>query len=233
MKNTFTCLCLLWTALIFGQAKIDVQKEFESAARQYEKMLAAHTDTTRFPQSTNPDGSFRTMPASWWCSGFFGGSLWYLYEFTKDEKWKAAAHRWTMALEKEKYNTGTHDLGFMLYCPFGNGYRLSGNETHKQSYREVMLTGAKSLATRFDPAYGVIKSWNKFQQVYDYPVIVDNMMNLEFLFWAAKTSGNKDFYNICLAHADSTLKNHFRPDTSSYHVICYASGGKVLAKKTH
>lgn len=96
-----------------------------------------------------------------------------------------------------------------------------------------MLTGAKSLATRFDPSVGVIKSWDKFEKIYDYPVIIDNMMNLEFLFWAAKTSGDKSLYNICTTHADNTLKNHFRPDNSSFHVICYAPDGKVLAKKTH
>lgn len=94
-----------------------------------------------------------------------------------------------------------------------------------------MLIGAKSLATRFDPKVGVIKSWNKFQS-FDYPVIIDNMMNLEFLFWAARESGSKEFYNICLSHADSTLKHHFRPSGSSYHLVCYDKNGKVLRKKT-
>ncbi len=95
-----------------------------------------------------------------------------------------------------------------------------------------MLEGAKSLATRFNPKFGVIKSWEKHDG-YDYPVIIDNMMNLEFLFWAARESGDKELYNICISHADSTLKNHFRPHGSSYHVICYGGGGKILRKKTH
>ncbi|MDJ1483799.1 glycoside hydrolase family 88 protein [Cytophagaceae bacterium YF14B1] len=228
MKKLLVVVSLfVLTQFVAGQNGIDVKKQFTLAAQQYELLLKSHPDITKFPQSSNADGSPRDMASSWWCSGFFGGSLWYLYEYTKDPKWKDAAHKWSMAVEKEKNNTTTHDLGFMLYCPFGNGYRLTKNET----YKDIMLTGAKSLATRFHPEYGVIKSWEKFAN-YDYPVIIDNMMNLEFLFWAAKESGNKEFYNICLSHADSTIKNHYRKDNSSYHVVCYDKGGKVLAKKT-
>ena len=216
-------------SLCFGQSTLDVKKEFLFAAKQYEGMLAAHPDLTQFPQSTLPDGKPRNMKSEWWCSGFFGGSLWYIYEQTKAPQWKEAAHKWTMALAKEQYNTGTHDLGFMLYCPFGNGYRLTKNPEYKQ----IMLTGAKSLSTRFDPKVGVIKSWNSFKGGYTYPVIIDNMMNLEFLFWAARESGNNDFYALSVTHADNTLKNHFRPDNSSYHVLCYGENGEVLAKKTH
>ena len=131
----FSTALILWATHSFAQ--ISVEKEFEFAAKQYEGMLASHTDIKQFPQSTNPDGSPRNMTSDWWCSGFFGGSLWYLYEFTKDPKWKEAAEKWTMAVEKEQYNTGTHDLGFMLYCPFGNGYRLTQNET----YKNIMLNG--------------------------------------------------------------------------------------------
>lgn len=227
MKLPVLFFTLFITTALFSQTKIDVKKEMVFAARQYELMLKSLPDTTKFPQSVNPDGTLRTQPSHWWCSGFFGGSLWYLYEYNKENKWKEAAQLWTAAVEKEKYNTGTHDLGFMIYCPFGNGYRLTKNPI----YKDVMLTGAKSLTTRFEPEYGVIKSWNDFKG-YKYPVIVDNMMNLEFLFWAAKASGDKKFYDICIAHADSTIKHHYRKDYSSYHVICYDKGGKILAKKT-
>lgn len=224
---TTMCACL-WLQITVAQPVIDVQKEMHDAAQQYRGMLATHPDISRFPQSLKPDGSINDRRSDWWCSGFFGGSLWYLFEFSKDTTWKNAAHKWSMAVQKEKYNSGTHDLGFMLYCPFGNGYRLTKNE----SYKDIMLTGAASLATRFNPAYGVIKSWDGWNG-YDYPVIVDNMMNLEFLFWAAKASGNKKFYDLSVTHADNTTKNHFRKDYSSYHVVCYGPGGKVLAQKTH
>lgn len=229
MKKIITCVMTVLSLSAWGQSKIDVKKEFEFASKQYEGMLAAHPDITKFPQSTNPDGTPRDMKSSWWCSGFFGGSLWYIYEFNKAPQWKEAAHKWTMAVEQEQYNKGTHDLGFMIYCPFGNGYRLTKNE----AYKPVMLTGAQSLATRFDPKVGLIKSWNSFKGGYNYPVIIDNMMNLEFLFWAAKASGNKDLYNLCITHADNTMKHHYRPDHSAYHVICYGPNGEVLAKKNH
>lgn len=227
MKHYLLSVFTLVSMSVVAQAPIDVDKEFAFAAQQYERMLKTHPDTTKFPQSTNPDGTIRDMKSDWWCSGFFGGSLWFIYERTKNPTWKEAAHKWTMAVAKEQYNTGTHDLGFMIYCPFGNGYKLTRNE----AYVPIMLTGAKSLSTRFDPKVGVIKSWNKFQE-YNYPVIIDNMMNLEFLFWASQKSGNKAFRNIAITHADNTLKNHFRPDYSSYHVICYNPDGTVAAKKT-
>lgn len=212
---------------LHAQHKVDVQKAMNYAQGQYDLMLSANTDLSRFPQSVKKDGTLDTRPSEWWCSGFFGGSLWYLYEFTKNPKWKDAAEKWTMAVEKEKYNTTTHDLGFMLYCPFGNGYRLTNNE----KYKDIMLVGAESLATRFNPKIGLIKSWEEFKG-FDYPVIIDNMMNLEFLLWASKASGNKKYHDISTIHADNTLKNHFRKDYSSYHVVCYDPNGKVLAKKT-
>jgi len=231
MKLRFiSTFCLLLVFKVgFSQNKpvVDVKKEFAFAAKQYEGMLLSHPDITKFPQSTKPDGSPDNRVSSWWCSGFFGGSLWYIYEFTGDNKWKKAANNWTKAVEKEKYNKGTHDLGFILYCTFGNGYRITKNK----EYIEPMLTGAKSLVTRFNPAYGVIKSWNQFQDC-KYPVIIDNMMNLEFLLWAAKNSNDTSLYNIAIKHADNTLKNHFRPDFSSYHLVGYEEGEKVYSKRT-
>ena len=207
---------------------INVDEAFTIAAKHYSNMLITHPDVSQFPQSTKKDGTPDNRNSAWWCSGFFGGSLWYLFEQTGDTKWKEAADKWTKAVEKEKFNTHTHDLGFMLYCPYGNGYRLTKNE----AYVEPMLTGANSLATRFDPKYGLIKSWDKHADC-EYPVIIDNMMNLEFLFWAAKQSKDKRLYDIAITHADNTIKHHFRPDYSSYHVVCYLPGTKVFRKKTH
>jgi hypothetical protein len=154
--------------------------------------------------------------SDWWCSGFYPGTLWYLYEYTKDESLKTEAKRSTTLLEKEKDNTGTHDLGFMLYCSYGNGYRL----TKDNSYKNVMITGARSLSTRFNPIIGCIKSWNSSSR-WQFPVIIDNMMNLEFLCEMTKLSGDSSFYKIAVTHANTTIKNHYRSDFSSYHVIDY------------
>ncbi len=226
-KSLFVLTMMLAVFFARAQSKVDVKKQMGLALQQYEQMLKAHPDTTKTPQSF-ANGKYVDMDADWWCSGFFGGTLWELYQYTHDKKWKDAAALWSAAVEKEQYNTSTHDLGFMIYLPFGNGYRLTQNP----AYKKVLLQAAQSLSTRFHPQVGVIKSWEKFRQ-YNYPVIIDNMMNLELLFWAAKTSGNKKYYDIAITHADNTIKNHYRPDYSSYHVVCYdSSNGKVLAKIT-
>ena len=222
------CFVLLFSLGLQAQSKINVKAQFALAEQQYRQMLIDHPDTSVTVHSANAKG-YVNRPSSWWCSGFFGGSLWYLFEKTHQKEWKNAAVLWSLAVKKEQFNTHTHDLGFMLYCPFGNGLRL----TKKKEYSTIMLRGAESLASRFDPNVGVIKSWEKFDKIYDYPVIIDNMMNLEFLFWASKVSGNKKYYNICISHADSTIKNHYRPDGSAFHVICYDKNGKVLAKRNH
>lgn len=221
-------LTMMGTFCAHAQQKLDVNKQIQLSVEQYRGMLNSLPGTTRFPQSTNADGTMRTMTSDWWCSGFFAGTLWYLYEFTRDTSIKAAAEKWTVALEKEQYNLSTHDLGFMLYCSYGNGYRL----TKKPAYSKVLLNGANSLATRFDSTVGLLKSWDKMGS-YNFPVIIDNMMNLEYLLWAAKASGNKQLQKIAITHADNTLKNHFRADHSSYHVVLYDKDGTVLAKKTH
>ena len=224
----FSALLMTVSTDLIAQKKINVKKQFALAEKQYELMLKTHPDTDKTPQSVNPDGSLRDMPTTWWCSGFFGGSLWQLYEYSRKPQWKDAAHLWTMAIQKEQYNTGTHDLGFMVYIPFGRGYQMTENPV----YKKAMLNGAESLSTRFDPKVGVIKSWNNFRG-HKYPVIIDNLMNLDFLFWASRETGNKKYHDIAVTHADNTMKNHFRPDNSSYHVVLYGPDGKVDGRVTH
>jgi unsaturated chondroitin disaccharide hydrolase len=180
------------------------------------------------PRTVDSTDALVFSNSGWWTSGFFPGSLWYLYEYSKDEKIKNAAVQMTSRIEREKTNTGTHDLGFMLYCSFGNGFRLTG----KESYKDVLLTGAKSLSTRFRPNIGCIQSWES-RKGWQCPVIIDNMMNLELLMWAFNQSGDSNFYKIAVTHADTTMKNHFRGDFSSWHVVSYDTiTGKVETKQT-
>jgi len=201
------------------QSKREMQKLIEDnlqlAVKQYkhmQKLLPAD----KLPRSYDSVKNELILSGTdWWCSGFYSGTLWYLYEYTKDKSLKAEAIRSTALLEKEKNNTGTHDLGFMLYCSFGNGYRLTKND----SYKKVMITGARSLSTRFNPLIGCVKSWNSSR--WQFPVIIDNMMNLEFLCELTKLSGDSSFYNIAITHTNTTIKNHYRSDFSSYHVIDY------------
>jgi unsaturated chondroitin disaccharide hydrolase len=200
---------------------------FEIAGKQYEHLLASVKDDPEIPR-TFVDGKVVTVRTKDWTSGFIAGSLWYLYEFSKDPKWLAAAQDYTVRLDSIKDYRGSHDLGFMLGCSYGHGYRLTKNP----DYQKVLLQGAASLSTRFNPTVGQIRSWDHGS--WNFPVIIDNMMNLEFLMSAARESGESRFKEISISHADNTLKNHFRPDSSSFHVVDYdPATGEVLAKKTH
>src|SRR4030095_7215495 len=205
-----------WTQSSKQEMQKLVDENLQLAVKQYKHMQEL-LPAGKLPRSYDSvKNEIIVSGTDWWCSGFYPGTLWYLYEYTKDESLRAEAIRSTALLEKEKNNKGTHDLGFMLYCSYGNGYRL----TKDNSYRNVMITGARSLSTRFNPIIGCIKSWNSNSR-WQFPVIVDNMMNLEFLCEMTKLSGDSSFYKIAITHANTTIKNHYRKDFSSYHVIDY------------
>ena len=204
-----------------------IPQTFAFATSQYQFLLESLKGATNLPR-TFVDGKVKTVAPKDWTSGFFPGALWYLYEYSRDPKWLADATNYTERLESIKDYRGSHDVGFILNCSYGNGYRLTQNP----AYRELMLQGAQSLATRFSTNVGMIRSWD--HKGWSYPVIVDNMMNLEFLMWAAREGNDARLRAIAVAHADKTLKNHFRPDFSSYHVVDFnPTNGVVLARKTH
>ena len=176
------------------------------------------------------NGKMKLVPSSDWTSGFFPGNLWMLYELTKDKKWEELATEYTLPLEKEQWNTSTHDLGFMMFDSFGKAYANTKNE----KYKEVVIQSAKSLASRFNPKVGCIRSWDHSGDKWKFPVIIDNMMNLELLLWAAKETGDDYLKDIAVTHAKTTMKNHFRKDYSSYHVVDYdPETGEVRNKQTH
>jgi len=210
---------------IKAQEKIDVNKCIKNTSSQYAHAVNEYKDSTRFPRSTKPDGTLYFVNSKDWCSGFFPASLWLLYDLTQDDFYKKAAIKWSGALEKEQYNTTTHDLGFMMYLPFGAGYK----DTKSETYKNIIIQSAKSLVTRFHPKAGVIRSWDFGP--WQYPVIIDNMMNLELLFEASKLSGNSSYRQIAIKHADHDMENHFRKDYSSYHVVDYDSITGVAIKK--
>lgn len=204
-----------------------IDQTFAADAAQYKLMMKA-LPATRFPKNYDPKkAKFETSNSEWWCSGFYPGTLLYLYEQTKDQQLYDEAMRILKVLEKEKNNTTTHDLGFMMFCSFGNAERIAS----KPEYKDILIQSARSLSTRFNPAVGCIKSWDS--KPSDFLVIIDNMMNLELLFWATRVTGDSSFHKIAVTHADNTLKNHFRPDHSSYHVLNYnPKTGEVQQKRT-
>ncbi|MCL2651405.1 MAG: glycoside hydrolase family 88 protein [Candidatus Azobacteroides sp.] len=213
--------------LDYALKEMKIAIENESGQSIHERAINSWSELTS-PRSLNPDSSLLMVPSKDWCSGFFPGELWYMYEYTKDEKWKKSAYRRTIILEREKFNDRTHDMGFKMYCSYGNGYRLTGDTT----YRNVLIESARTLITRFNPKVGAIRSWDFGN--WDFPVIIDNMLNLELLFWATHETGDSTFYHIAVSHAKTTLKNHFRADYSSYHLVDYDSKtGQVRQKNTH
>ena len=206
-----------------------INESLDFSVKQYSLMTSVMKDKEgQLPRTIDSDGKLRTENSRWWTSGFYPGCLWYLYEYSKDQKIKDDAMMMTARVEQEKYTTNNHDVGFMLYCSFGNGLRITGEE----SYNEVLLTGAKSLSTRFRPDIGCVQSWGSNKK-WQCPVIIDNMMNLELLMWAFKKSGDSSYYRIAVSHADTTMKYHYRPDYSTYHVVSYDTiTGKVQVRQT-
>jgi uncharacterized protein YyaL (SSP411 family) len=215
-----------------GRASTDallerIPETFSFATRQYHFLLESLKGQTNLPR-TFEAGQLKLVPVTDWTSGFFPGSLWLLYEFSGEPQWKSAAQDYTARLEPVKNRTTTHDVGFILNCSYGNGYRLTGN----RHYHDVLLAGANTLSKRFKPEVGLIRSWDHKQ--WQYPVIIDNMMNLELLTWASREADDPHLMDIALQHADRTLKDHFRSDASSWHVVDYnPTNGVILRKKTH
>ena len=179
-----------------------------------------------FPR-TAKDGKLVTCNSHWWTSGFYPGTLWYLYEYSNDSTVLQAAQKMMYRLEREKYMTDSHDVGFIINCSYGNGYRLTKNE----SYRDVIITAAQSLSSRFNPVVGCTRSWN--DKRWQFPVIIDNMMNLELFTVASSLSGDNKYSEMAKSHADKTMQCHFRPDGSSYHLVSYDTiSGKILERVT-
>ena len=168
-----------------------------------------------------------------WCSGFWPGILWMDYRLTGDESIKKAAEGYTESLKGIAYRPCyDHDIGFLMFCSFGKGYEIN----HSPEYKKIILTSADSLATLFNPIVGTILSWPRMveQEHWPHNTIMDNMMNLDMMFWAAKNGGNKLLYDLAVTHAKTTMKNHFRPDGSCYHVAVYDTiSGDFIKGVTH
>jgi unsaturated chondroitin disaccharide hydrolase len=206
---------------------VTINKNYPDAVAQYKQMMAM-LPPDKFPKTYYPvTGKFETSGSSWWCSGFYPGTLLYLYEQTKDQVLYDEALRILKPLAAEQFNKSTHDLGFMMYCSYGNANRISP----KPEYKDILVNSAKSLSTRFNPKVGCIKSWDSKPD--EFLVIIDNMMNLELLFWATRATGDSSYYKIAVTHANTTMQNHFRADYSSYHVLNYnPETGQVQQKRT-
>jgi unsaturated chondroitin disaccharide hydrolase len=242
MPIRFTLSCLFLASFLFqnvaatnGQTLkntatapvLDIGKQLKYCEEQASKNLSRWPEGSKLPRSIAPGTKvWKTVNYKDWTSGFWPGELWYLYDATKDEKWKKEAGKFTLFLLPLTVNKANdHDLGFQVNCSFGNGYRL----TQDPVYKEAMLRTADSLARLFNPKVGTILSWPNYGKDPEHNTIIDNMMNLELLFWASKNGGSHQLYDIAVKHAETTMKNHFRADYSAYHVVVYDKNtGKKL-----
>ncbi|WP_417885788.1 glycoside hydrolase family 88 protein [Zunongwangia sp.] len=202
-----------------SEEKIDSVNQL--AANQYLSMAKNFKDS-RYPKTFYPENNkFETSNSGWWTSGFYPGTLLYLYEETGEDSLKIEAERILEDLKREESNTSTHDLGFMMFCSFGNANRIDP----KPEYQEILMNSAKSLSKRYNDTVKAIRSWDSASWNKagddDLVVIIDNMMNLELLFWATEHSGDSTYYDIAVNHANTTMKHHFREDYSSYHEVIY------------
>ena len=231
MKKT---LILLFAAVLAVSCQESMKqltdRVFEVAEYQFTEMDKTLTDTN-VPKSTR-FGVLVPSETKSWTSGFYPGSLWYVYMYTGNENTKALAEKNTEKLYIETQRVRSHDIGFMVNCSYGNALRITGDE----KYREPYINAAKLLTTRFNPTVGLTQSWNitPSRKQWKFPVIIDNMMNLELLTQAHKMSGIDSLLTVAVTHANTTMKNHFRPDYTTWHVVDYdPETGDIRMKVTH
>lgn len=218
---TLLTLSMIYSCCANRDPQVAALKRGIDVARFQLEQAAAEFDTTQlFPRSWK-GGTFKAVDAKDWTSGFFPGSLWLAYRLTGDDALLQQAEKYTARLDSIQYYKGTHDLGFMVFCSYGEQQRT----LHDSLSADVIVEASESLISRCDPTVGLIRSWDFGE--WNYPVIIDNMMNLEMLFWASKRTGDPKYHDIAVRHADLTLQNHFRDDASSYHVVSYNDDGTI------
>ncbi|KQW99546.1 glycoside hydrolase family 88 protein [Flavobacterium sp. Root420] len=233
-KVSSSVLILGFALLASCKSGINSQTKTTSASenlleKRYKMLLDYPVDSMSMPRSmTIKTNTIKKVPSRDWTSGFFAGNLWQLYRLTDNEAYKNQAQKWTPFSKKESVNSNSHDVGFKVFCSFGEALKVE----NKEEYKAVIIKGAETLCTRFNAKVGAIRSWDFNKEIWGYPVIIDNMMNLELLFEASKLSGNKKYQDIAIQHANTTLKNQFRSDNSCYHVIDYDPATGAVRKKT-
>jgi len=211
-----------------------VQHALGVSYRHLESSVIEVKDSTRFPSYAPHDLRWSYFPSGGWTSGFYPGCLWLAYELSGRGEFRDWAKKWTGGLEKEADNTGTHDLGFMFGCSYGNGIRnVSPGEA--LAYKRILLNAAATLDKRYSPTPGMLRcDWDEppfSQDTTLYPVIVDIMMNLELLFWGAENGASASLREHAVLHAQKTYRDLVRPDGSTYHIVRYKKDSGTIFNK--
>jgi rhamnogalacturonyl hydrolase YesR len=230
MKSIYYSMAV---AVVLSSCKSQIPQSANLYESRYSSLLEYPVDSLAFPRSMSvKTGIIHKVQSKDWTSGFFVGNLWQLYDLTGNKAYKEKAIQWNPFIEKEKHNGNTHDMGFKVFCSFGKGLALAPEK--KAAYEKVIVESANTLITRFSPKVHAIRSWDFNKDVWTYPVIIDNMLNLELLFEASKITKDPKYRNIAIQHANTTLKNHFRADNSCFHVVDYdPQTGQPKIKMTH
>ena len=255
MRRILLTLSLVACHVGFGTAQtIDVDKELDYCHLQLTRALKALQpyDFTMMPRNILTDAgkqtttwNLRPAKAEEWCSGFWPGILWMDYGNRKSrpegkgrsaglsaDSLRSIADGYTQVLKPLAYSPiYDHDLGFIIINSFLKGYE----QTHSEDYRRTALAAADTLATLFNPKAGTLLSWPRHVKDYKgHNTIMDNMINLELLLWASANGGSPLLRDIAVCHATTTMRHHFRPDGSCYHVAVYDTlTGEFLRGLTH
>lgn len=222
-----------WFAVVQGCSS-PVQPAIDYCAKQATRTLEVVSSPDMIPNSVDAGSSTWkfTRPGGWTC-GFWPGELWYLYEGTGDTLFRDNALKVTDAIVPVAYRTPhSHDVGFMVMPSIGSAYRFTG----EKKYLDALVSAADSLVTLYNPKVGSILSWPNMAKKmgWRHNTIIDNMLNLELLFWVAQNCDRPDLYEIAFRHAETTMKYQFRDDWSTYHVTVFdPDTGEFIAGHTH
>lgn len=229
MNKSFLLIpSILLIAACSGAADIGKisDKAFEIASAQC-KLMDGQLNENNAPRTYTPQDVFVPSALNWWCSGFYPGTLWYVYEKTGDPEIKALAEKNTVKLDDVDACKSGHDVGFQYWCSYGNGLRIAG---HKD-YLPTIEKAAAALVERFNPTVGCIRSWGNIDEESNFKVIIDNMMNLELLMEASRLFSCDSLAEIARIHANTTIAHHFRPDYTTFHVVDYDQKTGLPARK--
>lgn len=227
MKHIYLLVAFSFINISLVSAQDSYRQTFDLALKKYGAMIKEVGNYGYFPRTQNANNAIIYVTASDWTSGFFPATLWLMYDYSGDTLFRDRAEKYTATLESQKNNTKTHDLGFMMYLPYGNGFRLTGNS----QYPAIIEQSAISLGTRYNTTIGGTRSWDFGN--WQFPIIIDNMMNLELLFGATRLNGDSTFYHMAVSHADISMRDHYRDDYSSYHLVDYSKNtGQPIHKQT-